>query len=99
MVDRNEPEVEAMGVQLNIKDAETVRLARELADATGQPVTQAIRQALEHELERRATEREAFLAAVKEISREFRASMPEEWHGKTSKQIMDEIYDEDGLPR
>nr|WP_294811183.1 type II toxin-antitoxin system VapB family antitoxin [uncultured Sphingomonas sp.] len=88
-----------MGVQLNIKDAETVRLARELADATGQPVTQAIRQALERELQRQADERQAFLTKVKEISREFRAAMPEDWHGKTSKEIMDEVYDEDGLPK
>ena len=34
-----------MGVQLNIKDAETVRLARELAGRTHQPVTTAIRKA------------------------------------------------------
>ena len=88
-----------MGVQLNIKDAETVRLARELADATGQPITQAIRQALERELQRQADERQAFLAKVKEIGREFRAAMPKDWHGKTSKEIMDEIYDEDGLPK
>jgi len=32
-------------MQLNIKDAETVRLARTLADATGKSVTEAIRRA------------------------------------------------------
>jgi antitoxin VapB len=88
-----------MGAQLNIKDAETVRLARELADATGQPVTKAIRQALERELQRREEEIQETIARVKEISREFRANMPADWHGKTSKEIMDEIYDEDGLPK
>ena len=36
-----------MGAQLNIKDAETIRLARELAEMTGQPITKAIRTALE----------------------------------------------------
>lgn len=88
-----------MGVQLNIKDAETVRLARELADSTGQPITAAIRQALEHELQRREAEIQETLRRVKEISREFRANMPADWHGKTSKEIMDEMYDEDGLPK
>lgn len=88
-----------MGVQLNIKDAETVRLARALADATGQPVTQAIKLALERELQRREEEIQVKIARVHEISREFRANMPEEWRGKTSKEIMDEMYDEYGLPK
>ena len=88
-----------MGIQLNIKDAETVRLARALADATGQPVTKAIKLALEAELQRREVELEAKIARVHEISREFRANMPKEWRGKTSKEIMDEIYDEYGLPK
>ena len=88
-----------MGVQLNIKDAETVRLARELADSTGQPITTAIRIALEHEVQRREAEIQETLRRVKEISREFRANMPADWHGKTSKEIMDEMYDEDGLPK
>ena len=88
-----------MGVQLNIKDAETVRLARQLADATGQPVTQAIRSALERELQRREEEFAAFSAKVKEISREFVASIPAEMRGKSSKEWMDDIYDEDGLPK
>lgn len=88
-----------MGVQLNIKDAETVRLARELADATGQPVTQAIKQALESELRRRETEIEETIARVKEITREFVASIPLEMRGKSSKEWMDDMYDEDGLPK
>jgi antitoxin VapB len=88
-----------MGAQLNIKDAETVRLARELADATGQPVTKAIRQALERELERRESEIEAKIARANEIVAEFQRNLPEEWRGKTSKEIMDSIYDEHGLPK
>ncbi|MDQ0252505.1 antitoxin VapB [Sphingomonas kyeonggiensis] len=88
-----------MGAQLNIKDAETIRLARELAEATGQPITQAIRHALERELQRREEEIQETLAKVKEISREFVASIPPEMRGKTSKEWMDAIYDEDGLPK
>lgn len=88
-----------MGVQLNIKDPETVRLARELADVTGQPVTQAIRQALESELRRREEEVEATVSRLREIAREFRQDIPEAWRGKTSKEWMDDLYDADGLPR
>jgi antitoxin VapB len=88
-----------MGVQLNIKDPETVRLARELADATGQPITKAIRQALERELQRREADIEETIARVREISREFVASIPAEMRGKTSKEWMDGMYDQDGLPK
>ena len=87
-----------MGAQLNIKDGETVRLARQLADATGQPITQAIKQALERELRHRENELQAKIAAINAIVDEFQKDMPEEWRGKTSKEIMDEMYDEDGLP-
>lgn len=88
-----------MGVQLNIKDAETVRLARELASATGQPVTQAVRQALEGELRRREEEIQAKMTRLREIAREFREGMPEELRGLTSKEWMDDMYDDDGLPK
>lgn len=88
-----------MGAQLNIKDAETVRLARELADATGQPITKAIKQALERELERREEEIHAKIARANRIVDEFQRNLPEEWRGKTSREIMDAIYDEHGLPK
>lgn len=88
-----------MGAQLNIKDAETIRLARELADATGQPVTKAIRAALEQELARREAEIQAKIERANAIVAEFQRHMPEEWRGKTSKEIMDSIYDEHGLPK
>jgi len=87
-----------MGTQLNIKDAETVRLARELADATGQPITAAIRQALKHELGRREEEVQAKVARLRQIASEFRQDIPEEMRGKTSREWMDGVYDDDGLP-
>lgn len=37
-------------VAINIKDAETDRLARELAELTGQPITVAVRVAIEERL-------------------------------------------------
>lgn len=36
---------------INIKDPETDRLARELAELTGEPITLAVRQAIEERLE------------------------------------------------
>ncbi len=87
-----------MGVQLNIKDPETIRLARELAGSSGDTITATIRNALEREHREREERFQEVLARVREISAEFRANMPPEWHGKTSKEIMDEIYDDDGSP-
>ena len=87
-----------MGVQLNIKDAETVQLARDLADATGQSVTAAIKTALRDQMARREEEVQARIAAIMAAAEKFRQHMPPEWHHMTSKEIMDEIY-EDGLPK
>lgn len=87
-----------MGVQLNIKDPETVRLARELAGRTGLSITQSVRAALQRDLDAREAEVQERIRRVIEIADNFRRHMPADWHGKTSKQIMDEIYDEHGLP-
>lgn len=88
-----------MGAQLNIKDAETVELARDLAKQLGKTVTETIKEALEEKAQARDAEVQATIAAVRELAREFRDSMPPEMRGKTSKEWMDDIYDEDGLPR
>lgn len=87
-----------MASQLNIKDAQTIAMARELAKARNTTVTGVIKAALERELREREAAREAKIAAIMKIGEEFRRTMPEEWRGKTSKEIMDEIYDDHGLP-
>ena len=87
-----------MGVQLNIKDAETVRLARELADASGRSVTETIRAALWKERESHKLEVERRKTSLREIVAYVQTNMPDGWRGKTSKEIMDELYDDDGLP-
>ena len=92
------PEVDHVATQLNIKDAETIGLARKLAKATGRSITETVKAALRKEDDAREAERVEFFRRVKQISDDFRAHMPADWHGKTSKEIMDEIYDEDGLP-
>ena len=85
-----------MGVQLNIKDPETVRLARALAQATGQPVTKAIRQALERELREMDTERAERLARLRNIVKESRALWKPEF---LNADLDDLLYDERGLPK
>ena len=87
-----------MGVQLNIKDERTVALARELADATGKSVTETIRTALERQLLDRQAEIAARIAKLDAIVADIQHVIPPELKGMTSKEIMDSIYDEDGLP-
>jgi antitoxin VapB len=88
-----------MGEQLNIKDAQTIELARDLAKQLGKTVTATIREALEEKAQICSGKRETRIEAMLAVAKEFREGMPAEWHGKTSKEIMDEIYDEHGLPK
>lgn len=87
-----------MGKQFNIKDEETARLAREIATRKGKSVTATIRELLEQERARLLDEREARIQAIRQIAEDFRKKMPPDWRNKTSKEIMDDIYDENGLP-
>lgn len=87
-----------MGVQLNIKDPETIRLARALSTAKGETITATIRGALEREQALREADIDERRRRILASAAEFRRNMPPEWHGKTSREIMDEIYDEHGLP-
>lgn len=88
-----------MGVQLNIKDPETVRLARELAGKTGRSVTQTIRTALEQAMAEQADERAVRRVAIDAAARRVRELLPANVQGKSSRELMDAIYDDDGLPR
>lgn len=87
-----------MATQLNIKDAETIRLARAAAAHRNVSVTRAIRDALERDARDREAEVQRRIAAIKAAVAEFQAVMPPEWRHTTSKELMDSIYDEDGLP-
>lgn len=89
-----------MGAQLNIKDAETVRLARELADATGQPITKAIKAAIQRELQHNEKAREAKRQRLQEIIRGSRELWkPEFLNEELSITHGDFLYDERGLPK
>lgn len=89
-----------MGAQLNIKDAETIRLARELADMTGQPITQAIRAALERELAELDRAKEKRLEELRAIVKDARSLWKPEFDGEElSITHADHLYDEHGLPK
>ena len=85
-------------VALNIRDPEVHRLARAVADATGETMTEAVGTALAERLQRLTevpeAERRRRVEALMEMARRF-AELPVE-----DPRPIDEIltYDEDGLP-
>jgi antitoxin VapB len=95
--------------QLNIKDAEATRLARELADLTGESQTEAVRKALRERLKREKAERaardtrtaeqkrrefERMWAKIQKIQKEVRRL------GLVENMLTDDdLYDENGLPK
>ncbi|MGA2170805.1 MAG: type II toxin-antitoxin system VapB family antitoxin [Terracidiphilus sp.] len=83
---------------LSIKDEETDRLARELAQRNGETVTMAVKVAVKERLERQEPNPKAGLADwLMKISEETGPMMND---GRTSKELMDELYDDDtGLPK
>lgn len=89
-----------MPSSLNIKNAETYRLIRELADATGESMTEAVTVAVRERLDRLAQadvrEIEARVQRIHELATFIHdAAPPGYWD-----QDFDELlYDEDGLPR
>ena len=95
--------------QLNIKDAEATRLARELAKLTGESQTEAVRNALRQRLEREKAEREAHDARTAD---EKRREFEKVWskvqkiqervrrRGLSKKMLTDDdLYDANGLPK
>lgn len=84
---------------LNIKDPETDRLARELADATGESITVAVRTAIKQRLTRECDSvRDSKLKSLEAIVARV-ASLPRKHPERSSKELMDELYDENGLPK
>jgi hypothetical protein len=84
---------------LSIKNPKSEELIRELAALRGVSLVTAVTEAVEHEIQRETqSQRRRKLMAkwLMEISRETGPMMND---GKTSKELMDELYDpETGLP-
>lgn len=80
---------------LSIKDPETDRLARALAEATGESLTEAIRRALEERLARETRRsRRGLVAEIRRIQ-EYVARLPV-IDPRSAEEILG--YDEHGLP-
>jgi antitoxin VapB len=85
-------------MSLNIKNPDTYRLVRELADLTGESMTTAVTEAVRERLERlRDAGADVGVAErIHAIAVDMRARLPEDFfdieHG-------DLLYDEDGLPK
>jgi len=85
-------------MSLNIKNAETNRLIRELADVTGESMTGAVTEAVRERLERlrRLDDSPGMADRIHAIAVAMRARLPDDFfdveHGAL-------LYDEDGLPK
>ena len=83
---------------MNIKNAETHRLARELATITGESLTTAVTVAVQERLERVRTTRKGGIAErLMEIGRQTAPELRK--LGITSQNYGDLLYDDDGLPK
>ena len=85
-------------MSLNIKNQETCRLARELANLTGETMTGAITIALEERLEREMHERsvEARVRELRAIGQRCARLLRD---GPSAVDHGDFLYDERGLPK
>jgi hypothetical protein len=88
---------------LSIKNEETERIVRKLADRRGLSLVTAVTQAAQETLDRdiaeaeRAGGKKGLAAWLMEISRETAPLMKD---GKTTKELFDELYDDEtGLPK
>lgn len=86
---------------LNIKDPKVAEKARRLARLKGTSITSAVAEALDQSLkaaERKSTlDREVREREVDEILARIRAGIPTD--APSYKQIMEDMYDENGLPK
>jgi antitoxin VapB len=86
-------------VALSIKDEETYRLVSELAKETGESLTLAVKVSVKERLERQheARKREGRMEWLRELTARTAPLMND---GRTSKELMDELYDDEtGLPK
>jgi antitoxin VapB len=86
-------------VSLNIKNEETHRLVRELAELTGESQTEAVTEAVRERLARVRNTTERRQERIEEtlaMGREIASRMPPEWR---TMDVDDYLYDENGLPK
>ena len=80
-------------MSMNIKNEETHRMAQELADLTGQSMTQAVTEAIQEKLNR--VKNKGMAERIMKIAKESAALLK----GKPLPDIDELLYDENGLPK
>lgn len=85
-------------MSLNIKNEETYRLVRELADLTGESMTGAVTEAVRERLERLrlSSNRVGMAERIHAIAVDMHARLPEGFFDVPHGEL---LYDEDGLPK
>jgi len=90
---------------LNIKKPSTEAAIRELAAETGETLTEAIERAVRERLERVRQEKqrgetvESFLAAIRPLQEALARERIAKDDTRSAQELMDELYDEHGLPK
>ena len=88
---------------LHIRSSRVDKLAREVSERTGETLTEAIARALSERLDRlEAADRnseQATFDQLMEISNRIAKLLREAGVEKSSTELLDELYDEHGLPR
>ena len=90
-------------MSINIKNERVSQLAVQLAERTGESITDAVGHAIEEklaELDKLATKqrRKGIADKLRAIAEDIRRDASPEWLAKTQKEFDDELYDEMGLP-
>ena len=83
----------------SIKDPETDRIVRDLAQQAGLGLTEAVKVAAENELKRRGADTRTIAEQVDEFLKWKRSQDFGPDTGLSLKEIEDEMYDEYGAPR
>jgi hypothetical protein len=87
---------------LNIKSKKAEAAIRALAAATGEGITETVEKAVQEKLDRLSQRRQApetgadLLARIQPLLDALAAKRTD---FRSSKELLDELYDEDGLPR
>jgi antitoxin VapB len=89
---------------LNIKKSSTEAAIRKLASLTGQSLTDAIEQAVLEKLHSIESARgpdtlEKMLARLRPLQDALKAQQIDPTDNRTARELIDELYDEHGLPR
>jgi antitoxin VapB len=89
---------------LNIKKASTENAIRELAARTGESLTDAVEQAVLEKLNHLKSETppdtlEAMLERLRPLQEALKAKQIDPDDKRTARELIDELYDENGLPK